>query len=65
MLRRVESPGVTPTGAEGEDKQEGPLPGPMKRQEAALNRHSIPVRLVVGHPLYTSETYVRIVDREP
>lgn len=30
MIRRVGSPGAQPTGARGEDKQEGPLPGPRE-----------------------------------
>jgi hypothetical protein len=36
----VEPPAQAPTASGGEDKQEGPLPQPLERQVAALNRRS-------------------------
>ena len=49
MTRRAESPGVFDRRAGRGSNRKGRFPGPMKVEEAALNR-LIPVRLAVGHP---------------
>lgn len=50
----IEPPARLPTGDGGEDKKEGPLPYPLRRKAAALNRLNwTPVRLMVGHLVYS------------